>query len=100
MENVIYTELKRRNKEVYYWKDRYSHEVDFAVKQGNKITELIQACWSLENEETKKRETRSLLTAMKELKTANATIISREPHYAQEGEQIQYKQLSEWLLTP
>jgi len=39
MENIVLLELKRRNKEVYYWKGK--HETDFVVKEGLKVNELI-----------------------------------------------------------
>jgi len=68
VENVVYQGLKRREKEVYYWKNAKQQEVDFLIKQGTKIKELIQVCWDIENFDVKKREINSLVSAMNEFK--------------------------------
>ena len=69
-ENVVAQELKKKeaveNYKVYYWKNQQNHEVDFLIKKGPKVTQLIQVCYNLKNEKTKERETRSLIRASKE----------------------------------
>ena len=64
LENLVFIELKRRKKEVYYHKKK--KECDFVVFDWQKITEAYQVTYSLEDEETKKREIDWLLEAMKE----------------------------------
>jgi hypothetical protein len=39
---MVFLEIKRRNEQVYYWKSNNGYEVDFVVKSGQKIPELIQ----------------------------------------------------------
>lgn len=46
LENLIFVELQRRGKEVFYHKE--VHECDFVIKKGNKIEEAIQVCWQLD----------------------------------------------------
>jgi predicted AAA+ superfamily ATPase len=37
VENVVFIELKRRGKDVYYWKDKTGKEVDFLIKEFSDI---------------------------------------------------------------
>ena len=75
-ENIVFLELMRRNKEIYYWKSKKSGEVDFVVKQGLNITEAIQVCYSLENERTRQREIQALIEVKDELKAGRLTVIT------------------------
>jgi predicted AAA+ superfamily ATPase len=82
-ENIVFLELHRRqiqqsDTELYYWKDVYRHEVDFVVKKGQKVDQLIQVCWNVSDPKTKDREIRSLMKAMDELEKTEATIITEE----------------------
>jgi len=75
-ENLVFLELKRRGKEIYYWKSKKGREVDFVIKKGGKIEEAIQVCFSLSNEETKKREIEGLLESKEQLKPDKFIIIT------------------------
>ncbi|MFN3527672.1 MAG: ATP-binding protein, partial [Candidatus Altarchaeaceae archaeon] len=77
-ENIVFLELKRRYKEIYYWKDSQQKEVDFVVKEGIKDIKLIQVCWNVEDYDTKKREINSLLSCMKKLNVNEGTIITED----------------------
>ncbi len=66
-ETIVFLEIRRRNSEVYYWKSQDGYEVDFVVKAGQKLTELIQVAWDVRDEATQKREERALWCAMEEL---------------------------------
>jgi len=52
---------------IFYWKGGQNEEVDFVVKEGPRVTRLIQVCADVSNERTLKREMRSLLWASQEL---------------------------------
>jgi predicted AAA+ superfamily ATPase len=100
MENAVFLELKRREKETYYWKD-LQHEVDFVVKgNGDKIEQLIQVCYDTSDISTKKREFDGLAKASRELRCRNLLLIT----YDQEGEEkikgkkIKLIPLWKWLL--
>ncbi len=59
MEQTVFLELKRREKEVYFYKERA--ECDFIVKQGFDVVEAIQVVVGLSDDKTRKRELRGLL---------------------------------------
>ena len=66
LENVVYLELIRRNKKLYYYKTKNNLEVDFAIFENQKVVELTQVVWSLADEQTARREKNSLVAAMEE----------------------------------
>lgn len=98
MENASFLEMKRRNKNVFYWKGK--GEVDFVIKDGLKVTQLIQVCCDVTNEATKKRELSSLVEAMAEFQLTESLIITWD-YEAEEkigGNKITYTPLWKWLL--
>lgn len=106
MENAVLIELKRRidysepQPSVFYWQDYSGGEVDFAVKKGNKIIQLIQVCQNLGNIETKEREIKSLIKASGELRCNDLLIItsSEESEEKIAGKKIRRMPLWKWLL--
>ena len=68
LENIVYLELNRRYSEIYYFKTAQGYEVDFLIKEYEKITHLVQVSQTLQDEKTKKRELRALIKASDELK--------------------------------
>lgn len=101
MENVVCSELMRRRFEVYYFRSkRNQKEVDFVVKDKLKVTELIQVCYDISNEETKKREISALFEAQKELNCDNLTIITHDYEHAErfDNKDIHFIPLWKWLL--
>jgi len=102
MENLVFVELKRRGKEIYYWKSRQQEEVDFVVKDGLKVKELIQVCYDIEDKNTKKREVKALLKAMKEFNLKEGLIITWDLEDEEEvnGRKIiRYTPLWKWLIS-
>ena len=88
-ENLVAIELLRQKSfnpflEIYYWKNIQHEEVDFVVKQGLKVKQLIQVCYNIDDYDTKKRELRALLKASKELRCKNLLVITQD----KEGEEI------------
>ena len=88
IENIVCIELLRKksinqNMEIFYWKDHQQNEVDFIIKEGLKIKNLIQTCYDLSDLETKNREIKSLLKASKELRCNNLLVITWD-HEAEE----------------
>ena len=53
-------------------------EVDFVVKEKDKVNKLIQVCYSFEDRETKEREIKALIKASKELKCKKLFIITED----------------------
>ena len=103
-ENMVFLELIRRRlsmkSEIYYWQDIYKKEVDFVVKEGKDVKELIQVCYDIGNYDTKKRETSALVKSSKELKCKKLLIIT-DDYEAEEvidGGRIKFIPLWKWLL--
>ncbi|MCD6145429.1 MAG: ATP-binding protein, partial [Methanosarcinales archaeon] len=99
IENLVFIELKRRSSqtEIYYWKNR--GEVDFVIKNGMKVEELIQVCYSV-NEETEKRDVSALVAAMDEFGLAEGLIITDDIEREEEigDRRIVFMPLWKWLL--
>jgi len=101
-ENMVFLELAGRMtlSEIYYWQDIYQNEVDFVVKEGRNINELIQVCYDTGNYDTKKREVSALLKSGKELKCRKLTIITDDYEALESagGRKIKFIPLWKWLL--
>ena len=74
LENLIYLELRRQGKELYYFNENKA-ECDFVVMKNGKIEQVIQVCNEL-SPENREREIRGLTEAMDFFKTENGLIIS------------------------
>ena len=72
LENVVYIELLRQGKEVFYHSAK--NECDFLIKQGLKITEAIQVTWQLDITNFD-REIKGLQEAMETYELEKGTII-------------------------
>ncbi len=96
--NIVFLELKRRKKDIYYFKKE--KECDFLIFSNKKIKEAIQITVSLENHETYKREIDGLINAMKEYNLKNGTIITRNERKSLEidGLTINVVPIWQWLL--
>ncbi len=99
-ENIVFTELKRRNREFYYWKND-KVEVDFVVKEGLKPTSCIQVCWDVKDENTKKREIESLVIGLETFKLDQGIIITEDFAHEEvvKKRQILFVPLWKWLLS-
>lgn len=103
-ENAAFLELKRRTqgqKEIGYWKNPQGLQVDFVVKQGTNVSEIIQVVYDLDDEKTKKRETNALVACAKELKPAKTTILTKNLKQTKtiDDFKIQFIPLMDWLLA-
>ena len=101
MENIVAIELMRRKSywrnewEIYYWKDHQGREVDFVVKEGDRVSELIQVTYASGRDEIERREIKALEKASEELKCKRKTVITWD--YEDVGE-IKFIPLWKWLL--
>ncbi len=99
MENVVFLELmRRRNKEplidIYYYSYK-GGEVDFMVREGERVKELIQVTNASNKEEIEERETKSLEKICKSFNCYKKTVITWD--YESSGN-IQYIPMWKWLL--
>jgi predicted AAA+ superfamily ATPase len=107
-ENAVAVELKKKELdesiEVYYWKNQQQEEVDFVIKKGAKVKQLIQVCSNMENIKTKKREIKALIKAGKELNCTNLLVITENTEKREKVEWfgdkavIEFIPLWKWLL--
>ncbi len=98
LENIVFIQLKRMNKEIYYHKDK--HECDFLTKEGNRITQAIQVCYDL-NDENEKRELKGLVEACKSHKLKKGLLLTydQEDTFTKDGIKIEVKPVWKWLLS-
>lgn len=76
LENLVFIELKRKEKEVFYHHDR--HECDFVIKEGPKITGAIQVCYTFDSPDAREREIRGLMDAIQRYGLQNGMIITND----------------------
>jgi len=97
LENIVFIELRRRGKEVYYYSK--NRECDFITKDGRRISGAIQVCHEL-NDENMDRETEGLLEAMADLNVKEGIILtSDQEELMRSGETtIIIKPVWKWLL--
>lgn len=91
-ENLVFIELKRREKEIFYWKNK--NEVDFVIKNADNSLEAINVSYTNEIDE---RELKGLEEFKKEFKkTKKLTLITKDVEKKEKG--IEYVPFWKWLL--
>lgn len=98
LENLIFIELKRRGKEVYY--HNKNQECDFLIKEGNQIKEALQVTYTMPNDKTRKREISGLLDAMETYNLSSGLIITadNEEDLNVDGKTIKILPAWKWLI--
>ncbi|BFI73550.1 ATPase AAA [Nanoarchaeota archaeon] len=109
MENTVAIELFRRksyynkNLEIYYYKDYQKYEVDFLIKEGNNIKQLIQVTYVSNFDEIDKREIRSLIKSYNLFKEYKPELIiitwDYEDNKIVDNINIKFIPLYKWLLN-
>ena len=103
MENLVFVELKRRgfreNKDLFYLKLN-GKEVDFVIKEGLKVKQLIQVTYASAKDEIEKRELKALLKAGKLLSCKNLLVITWDYEGKEEinGNKVIFLPLWKWLI--
>ena len=98
LENAVFLELKRRNKEIYYFEDK--KECDFIIKSGRTITQTIQVADNLSDPKTRKREIEGLKLAMGKFNLVKGQIITydTEEKIFEDNKQIAVIPFWKWSL--
>lgn len=90
LENQVFVELLRRGyipgQTLFYYRTRNDKEIDFVTRKGTKVEQLIQVCYDMTSEKTRKRELDALVEAAEELHCDNLHIITNS-----QEEQIEWK---------
>ncbi len=90
LENQVFVELLRRGyipgKTLFYYRTRNDKEIDFVTRKGTKVEQLIQVCYDMTSEKTRKRELNALTEAAEELHCDNLLVITND-----QQERIEWK---------
>jgi len=81
-ENAVAVKLKKEEMDggakVFYWRHPLQQEVDFVLKEGTEITQLIQVCRDLDDIKARETAEKSLIKAGRELKCGNLLVINED----------------------
>ena len=91
-ENLVFIELKRRNKEVYYRKNK--REIDFVIMNKDQTLTAINVSYT---DKVNEREMKSLLEFKKEFKKAKELILLTND-LEQKKDGIEFIPLWKWLV--
>ena len=103
LENQVFIELIRKGYDtentLFYYRSRNDKEVDFVTRKGVKVERLIQVCYDLTSEKTRRREIDALIEVAGELKCQTLQIISYQHKeiIEEKGLTIQVIPFMEWL---
>ena len=80
LENQVFVELLRRGyipgQTLFYYRTRNDKEIDFVTRKGAKVEQLIQVCYDMTSEKTRKRELDALVEAAEELHCDDLLVIT------------------------
>jgi len=98
LENIVFLELKRCFKEIYYHEDK--KECDFLIKEKERIVQAIQVTVSIADPNTEKREIEGLMEAMERYDLKEGYIITKDTEKTidLEGRTVYVKPVITWLL--
>jgi len=113
MENLVAIELLRRkaylnpNLEIFYFRTKEGYEVDFLIKEGLKVRQLIQVSYANSFDEVEEREIRALLHAKELFKQDKPELICITWDYEDEKKlkwfgkegKVKFLPLWKWLLS-
>jgi len=98
LENMVFIELKRRGKEIFYHKGKY--ECDFLLKEGDRVIQAIQVTLHMD-EDNRARELRGLKEAMEtyDLKQGTILTLDQKDSFKQGKKTIKAVPVYEWILS-
>ena len=80
LENQVFIELMRRGytpgQTLFYYRTRNDKEIDYVTRKGAKIEQLIQVCYDMTAQKTRKRELEALVEASAELGCDNLLVVT------------------------
>ena len=105
LENQVFVELLRQgydtDKTMFYYRSRNDKEVDFVLRKGTHIEQLVQVCYDMSNAKTEKREVDSLLECAAELNCSNLVIVTNneERVIEKDGYRIDVVPVAKWSVS-
>ncbi len=76
LENLVFLELRRRKKEIYYYAGKA--ECDFLIAEKGRPMQAIQVCWELSHSQTLDRELRGLREVIEKYDLRNCLLLTRQ----------------------
>ena len=98
LENLVYLDLRRQKKNLYFYHTQNGYEVDFVSIDLDGNRELIQVCWDASDTGTFAREQRGLLEAEQALGIKGRIITARDYLIAHAGSEP-YNKASQGLAS-
>ena len=105
LENMVFIELLRRGydlkKSLFHYRTSNDKEVDFVIRDGRKVTSLIQVSYDISKAKTREREFDALVKASEELKCDNLLLITWNQNGEEEykGKMINILSVNEWFIS-
>lgn len=102
LENDVFMELRRRGydeeKSIFYYRSRNDKEVDFVIRRGPQVEQLIQVCYDISSERILKRELSALVECAGELHCDNLLLVTfdTEDIVRHKGYNIQVLPFNKW----
>lgn len=104
LENQVFVELLRRgydpDKTMFYYRSRNDKEVDFVLRKGTHIDQLVQVCYDLSSPKTEKREVDSIVECAEELNCSHLVVVTNneERVIEKDGYSIDVVSVSKWSV--
>ncbi len=109
-ENLVAVKLRKQEMEgrieTYFWKGARNEEVDFVVKRGPRVEQLLQVCVDVADPKTREREVRALLKASKETRCEDLVVLTDSEEREEDATwfgldgRVRYVPLWKWLCEP
>ncbi len=105
LENQVFVELLRQgydtDKTMFYYRSRNDKEVDFVLRKGTHIEQLVQVCYDMSNAKTEKREVDSLIECAGELNCSKLVIVTNneERIIEKDGYRIDVVPVVKWSVS-
>jgi predicted AAA+ superfamily ATPase len=99
LENLVFTELNKLDKTLFYYKDSRGYECDFLITEEEQVRETLQVTHKL-TRENREREIRGLLSALKVFGLTEGVIITsgQSEAFRESGFDIRVIPYWQWML--
>lgn len=105
LENQVFVELLRQgydtDKTMFYYRSRNDKEVDFVLRKGTHIEQLVQVCYDMSSSKMEKREVDSLIECATELNCSNLVVVTNneERIVEKDGYRIVIVPVAKWIVS-
>ena len=75
LENIVFLELQRQGRDIFYYRTHTGAEVDFIIRRGERVEQALQVTWSLAGT-SRDREVTAMVAALEELSLGQGLILT------------------------